>query len=65
MRRLPPTHFGTFASSRKDGKIKWSRRPYKPTDLIGSILVIAATDDRRAAEERVARQARRATEAFG
>jgi len=41
----------------KDGKIKWSRRLYKMTDLIGSALVIAATDD-PALQKRVAHGAR-------
>jgi len=41
----------------RDGKIKWSRRPYKASDMKGTALVIAATDD-QALQKRVAEQAR-------
>src|SRR5207245_7631864 len=41
----------------RDGKIKWSSRPYKKTDVRGASLVIAATAD-SALQKKIVRDAR-------
>jgi siroheme synthase-like protein len=41
----------------RDGKIKWSARSYKTTDMRGAALAIAATDDSRL-QKRIAADAR-------
>lgn len=47
-----------FKRLARGGKIRWSRRPYRSSDMKGARLVIAATDD-PVLQKRISAQARR------
>ena len=59
VRVISPQLTGTLAGLADDGRIEWLDRGYEQGDLIGALLVFAATDSREV-QEAVVREASRA-----